>query len=127
MCEAARDAGVKVVLSGMGADELFGGYRKHLACMMAAQYRRVPGLPRQVDPAAASIGLPVVVGGRGLRHVRWAKRFLTFAELPEAEAFRRSYTLYDPRSWSAWSAPTWLVHVQDAHGRARRRVRRQRP
>jgi asparagine synthase (glutamine-hydrolysing) len=37
----------------------------------------------------------VVIAGRGLRYVRWAKRFLTFAELPEAEAFRRSYTLYD--------------------------------
>ena len=46
MCEAARDAGVKVILSGMGADELFGGYRKHLACVMAARYRRLPGLPR---------------------------------------------------------------------------------
>ena len=29
--------------------------------------------------------LPVVAGGRGLRHVRWAKRFLAFAELPEAD------------------------------------------
>ena len=27
----------------MGADELFGGYRKHLACVMAARYRRLPG------------------------------------------------------------------------------------
>ena len=39
MCEAARDRGVKVMLSGMGADELFGGYRKHLACLLASRYR----------------------------------------------------------------------------------------
>ena len=42
MCEAAREAGVKVLLSGMGADELFGGYRKHLACVMAARYQQSP-------------------------------------------------------------------------------------
>ena len=42
MCEAARERGVKVILSGMGADELFGGYRKHLACVMASKYRRLP-------------------------------------------------------------------------------------
>ena len=35
------------------------------------------------------------MAGRGLRHVRWAKRFLTFSGLPEEAAFRRSYTLYD--------------------------------
>ena len=44
MCEAARARGVKVILSGMGADELFGGYRKHLACLMASRYGRLPGL-----------------------------------------------------------------------------------
>ena len=43
MCEAARDAGVKVLLSGMGADELFGGYRKHLACLLGAQYQTLAG------------------------------------------------------------------------------------
>ncbi|MGH9092187.1 MAG: asparagine synthase (glutamine-hydrolyzing), partial [Acidimicrobiales bacterium] len=47
MCEAARDAGVKVMLSGMGADELFGGYRKHLACLLAARYRRINGGARR--------------------------------------------------------------------------------
>ena len=46
MCQAARERGVKVILSGMGADELFGGYRKHLACLMASRYGRLPALPR---------------------------------------------------------------------------------
>ena len=52
MCDAARAAGVKVLLSGMGADELFGGYRKHLACLLAARYRRLPGrcAPGSSDP-----------------------------------------------------------------------------
>ncbi len=94
MCDAARTAGVKVLLSGMGADELFGGYRKHLACLLGARYRRVPR-PLRAGVVSPVVGrLPVAVGGRGLRTVRWAQRFLTFAELEEEEAFRRSYTLY---------------------------------
>jgi asparagine synthase (glutamine-hydrolysing) len=94
ICESARAAGVKVLLSGMGADELFGGYRKHAACVMASRYQRLPrGVRRRVvEPAVDR--LPVAVGGHGVRPVRWAKRFLTFAELPEEAAFRRSYTLY---------------------------------
>jgi asparagine synthase (glutamine-hydrolysing) len=94
ICESARAAGVKVLLSGMGADELFGGYRKHAACVMASRYQRVPRLVRRgvVEPAVDR--LPVTVGSHGVRPVRWAKRFLTFAELPEEAAFRRSYTLY---------------------------------
>jgi asparagine synthase (glutamine-hydrolysing) len=104
MCEAARQAGVKVILSGMGADELFGGYRKHRACVMAARYRNLPAGLR--GATRTLIGhLPVVFAGRGLRHARWAKRFLTFCELPEAEAFRRSYSLYDASELSALLSP----------------------
>jgi asparagine synthase (glutamine-hydrolysing) len=39
--------------------------------------------------------VPVSFRGRGLRYARFAKRFLTFADLPEEPRFRRSYTLYD--------------------------------
>jgi asparagine synthase (glutamine-hydrolysing) len=95
MCDAARAAGVKVLLSGMGADELFGGYRKHLACVMGAQYQRLPGVLRNGLVGPAVRRLPVTANGRGLRYARWAKRFLTFADLPEEAAFRRSYTMYD--------------------------------
>src|SRR5580698_3994868 len=65
MCEAAREAGVKVALSGMGADELFGGYRKHLACTLAARYRGVPVGARRAIRSTVERS-PVVVAGHGL-------------------------------------------------------------
>jgi asparagine synthase (glutamine-hydrolysing) len=57
--------------------------------------------------------LPVTTRGRGLRYARWAKRFLTFAELPEEEAFRRSYTLYDPPQLEALLNPDLAPFVSD--------------
>jgi asparagine synthase (glutamine-hydrolysing) len=94
ICEAARATGVKVLLSGMGADELFAGYRKHYACLLASRYRKVPSFVRHgmVEPIVDR--LPVAGKRRGYRSIRWAKRFLAFADLPEEAAFRRSYTHY---------------------------------
>ena len=118
MCQAAREAGVKVLLSGMGADELFGGYRKHLACVLGARYQMLPQSLRSRVVAPSVDRLPVVAGGRGLRYSRWAKRFLSFADLPEEAAFRRSYTLYDPPELSGLLGPELAPHVQgvvDAH------------
>ena len=94
ICNAAREAGVKVLLSGMGADELFGGYRRHYACMLAAKYRNLPAFLRRsiVNPLVES--LPVAGKNRGFRTVRWAKRFLAFADMPEEAGYRRSYTHY---------------------------------
>ncbi|MYW69738.1 asparagine synthase (glutamine-hydrolyzing) [Streptomyces sp. SID8379] len=94
ICQASREAGVKVMLSGMGADELFAGYRKHLANVLALRYQRVPR-PLRRGIAGAVDRLPVASARRGYRSVRFAKRFLSFADLPEETAFRRSYTMYD--------------------------------
>src|SRR5258706_13427750 len=73
MCQAARERGVKVILSGMGADELFGGYRKHLACLLASRYARLPRPARGAARFAVD-HTPVTANGRGLRYARWAKR-----------------------------------------------------
>jgi asparagine synthase (glutamine-hydrolysing) len=112
ICTAAREAGVKVMLSGMGADELFAGYRKHLANTLAVRYQKVPAALR--SPVKSVVDrLPVATARRGYRSVRFAKRFLSFAELPEETAFRRSYTMYDHAELTALLNPDLRATVDD--------------
>ncbi len=87
--KAARDNGVKVLLSGMGADELFFGYRRQMATLLALKYQQAPKFLRNIF-GKTSNALPVKLG----KHVRWAKRFLTFADLAPADAYQRSYSYY---------------------------------
>ncbi|MGW5468797.1 asparagine synthase (glutamine-hydrolyzing) [Streptomyces chartreusis] len=112
ICSAAREAGVKVMLSGMGADELFAGYRKHLANLLALRYQRVPR-PLRRGVSALVDRLPVATSRRGYRSVRFAKRFLSFADLPEETAFRRSYTMYDQDELLDLVAPDLAGTVED--------------
>jgi len=112
ICSAAKAAGVKVMLSGMGADELFAGYRKHLANLLAVRYQRIPGAVRR--PIGSVVDrLPVATARRGYRSVRFAKRFLSFAELPEETAFRRSYTMYDREELLGLLSPDLAGTVDD--------------
>jgi asparagine synthase (glutamine-hydrolysing) len=91
ICKAARELGIKVLLSGMGADEIFAGYRRHYACMLAARYRRLPAFIRSglIEPLVDL--MPAAGRSRGYRTARWAKRFVKFASMPEEQAFHRSY------------------------------------
>ncbi|MFI6409823.1 asparagine synthase (glutamine-hydrolyzing) [Streptomyces sp. NPDC050548] len=112
ICMAAREAGVKVMLSGMGADELFAGYRKHFANLLALRYQRVPR-PLRRGVSGVVDRLPVASATRGYRSVRFAKRFLSFADLPEETAFRRSYTMYDQDELLALVNPDLAGTVDD--------------
>lgn len=90
MSRAARDAGLVVLLNGMGADEIFGGYRKHLACLQAERYQK--HLPNAVRMTLERVfeAVPVATSTRGFKMLRWAKRFFSFASLPQLERYLAS-------------------------------------
>lgn len=94
ICRAAREQGTKVLLSGMGADEIYFGYRRQSATLMAQRYKKLPGFIKSSIEAITNL-LPVRLGGKGFKFARWAKRFLSFANLPIDEAYMRSYSYYD--------------------------------
>lgn len=94
ICKAARKKGVKVLLSGMGADEIFFGYRRQKATLMGLKYNKLPKIIKNTVASVVNI-LPVKIFGKGFKLGRWAKRFISFATLPADEAYMRSYSYYD--------------------------------
>lgn len=94
ICKDAQRQGVKVLLSGMGADELFGGYRRQNATLIALKYNALPSFLKTGIKFCVNL-LPVKLFGRGFKLGRWAKRFMSFTGLSTHETYMRSYSYYD--------------------------------
>jgi asparagine synthase (glutamine-hydrolysing) len=90
--EARRNA--TVMLSGVGGDEIFAGYRKHVAHNWAAEYRRIPGFARSAAEHAL-LSLPSLRGTAMKGSVRLAKKMARSAALSPTDAFVRNCTYFD--------------------------------
>jgi len=83
---AARS--VKVILSGVGGDELFAGYTRYLGDHYNNRYRRLPAWLRQNILRPLAQALPSGRQSRMLDLARYARRFIAASEMPWRERYR---------------------------------------
>ncbi|MGA8299524.1 MAG: asparagine synthase (glutamine-hydrolyzing) [Terriglobales bacterium] len=106
VCREARKQAT-VLLSGVGGDELFAGYRKHVAQAWATQYRRIPSAARTAAEKAM-LALPSLRGTPLKGPVRLAKKMARSVPLSPEEAFIRNCTYLDMHQQRHLFAPEIL-------------------
>ena len=84
---------VTVALTGLGGDELFGGYERYLGLSLSRQYRNVPGPVRRgvIEPLVRC--LPERRDGHYT--VNHLKRFVRSSELPDAHRYLEYVTVFN--------------------------------
>src|ERR1700689_1145454 len=90
--EARKDA--TVLLSGVGGDELFAGYRKHIAHYWAQAYGRAPLAARRLAEAAMA-ALPSLRGTPMKGSLRLARKMARSASLNAVDRFITNCTYLD--------------------------------
>jgi asparagine synthase (glutamine-hydrolysing) len=93
VCREARKQAT-VLLSGVGGDELFAGYRKHVAHYWAEAYGRVPSLARSLGEKFLG-ALPSFRGTPVKGRLRLAKKMARSATLSQVERFIANCTYFD--------------------------------
>ena len=85
---------VKVVLSGLGGDEIFGGYERYWSIRRHQQFGWIPEWLR--SKALPTVARLLPEPRSGARHVDRIKRFTAALRLPTAQAYQSYVTAYSP-------------------------------
>ncbi len=109
VCREARKQAT-VLLSGVGGDEIFAGYRKHVAHGWAQNFRRTPAFARAAVEKAA-FALPGFRGTAFKGTARLAKKMARSAALSPAEAFIRNCTYLDASQKKDLYAPEFFASL----------------
>ena len=106
----ARES-VTVILSGVGGDELFGGYRRYLGQSVGRWYRLLPNRLRQKWIPALLKALPQDRNSAWKDYIRYGAAFVTTAQQDSASQYLSYITLFSPRAQRS------LLH-QELRGRS---------
>lgn len=126
VCRAAREQAT-VLLSGVGGDELFAGYRKYVGHYWAEFYRQLPLSARRIFAGCLN-ALPNLRGSSLKGMLRLARKMTQSASLAPADRFIRNCTYLDEAQRSSlysvdFVAQAAAADVTRAHRAAFDRVR----
>jgi asparagine synthase (glutamine-hydrolysing) len=105
VAKLARDSGIKVLLNGQGADELFGGYHRHLG----ERYRRI----MNIAPRFLTKPFSRLVGNERLKRSLYALN-----ENDEIDRFYQIYSVFLPEERMKLYNEDFRRHLAPDRGRA---------